>query len=78
MVGSRPLPSLMTLELADGRVCSVSLSSYLRASTERLLTGMAIISRLYGFTVLQALYYYEQFPKDSRILKLSVRALSFL
>ena len=28
--------------------------------------------RMFGFTVLQTLYYYEQFPKDPLILKLSV------
>ncbi len=31
--------------------------------------------RLYGFTVLQTLYYFEQFPKDSWLLKTSVRSL---
>ncbi|RPD62598.1 hypothetical protein L226DRAFT_532409 [Lentinus tigrinus ALCF2SS1-7] len=40
-----------------------------------MLLSVIITAMLYGFTVLQSLYYFEQFPKDSWLLKSSVVAL---
>ncbi|KAI0770083.1 hypothetical protein C8Q74DRAFT_1448763 [Fomes fomentarius] len=43
-----------------------------------MLLSTIIVAALYGFTVLQTLYYYEQFPKDSLLLKLSVAGVWLL
>ncbi|KAI1785523.1 hypothetical protein LXA43DRAFT_1100121 [Ganoderma leucocontextum] len=39
------------------------------------LISVIVAAVLYGFTVLQALYYYEQFPKDKLVLKVTVGVL---
>ncbi|KAI0712395.1 hypothetical protein C8Q76DRAFT_797251 [Earliella scabrosa] len=43
-----------------------------------MLLSTIIVAAMFGFTVLQTLYYYEQFPKDPLILKLSVAALTIM
>ncbi|TFK89681.1 hypothetical protein K466DRAFT_597565 [Polyporus arcularius HHB13444] len=43
-----------------------------------MLLSTIITAALYGFTVLQTLYYFEQFPKDSWLLKTSIVVLWIL
>ncbi|KAI0754797.1 hypothetical protein C8Q80DRAFT_390703 [Daedaleopsis nitida] len=43
-----------------------------------MLLSVIIVAAMYGITVLQSLYYYGNFPKDSWILKLTVAGVWFL